>query len=67
IFPAIDLNASATRREELLLGDAALTCSHAMRRELGGVSEVEAMSEVLGIMRRTKSNQELLEKVAARI
>jgi len=67
IYPAIDLNASATRREELLLGDAALACSHAMRRELAGVSEVEAMSEVLGIMRRTKSNDDLLEKVAAKI
>ncbi len=67
IFPAIDLNASATRREELLLSESALTCSHAMRRELAGVSEVEAMNEVLGIMRRTGSNQELLEKVAAKI
>jgi transcription termination factor Rho len=67
IFPAIDLNASATRREELLLSESALTCSHAMRRELAGVSEVEAMNEVLGIMRRTKTNQELLEKVAAKI
>jgi len=67
IFPAIDLNASSTRREELLLSESALACSHAMRRELGGMSEVEAMSEVLGIMRRTSTNQELLEKVAAKI
>ncbi|MEE8488013.1 MAG: transcription termination factor Rho [Gemmatimonadota bacterium] len=67
IFPAIDLNASSTRREELLLSESALACSHAMRRELGGMSEVEAMSEVLGIMRRTETNQELLEKVAAKI
>lgn len=67
IYPAIDLNASATRREELLLGESALACSHAMRRELAGRSEVDAMSEILGIMRRTKNNQELLEKVAAKI
>jgi transcription termination factor Rho len=67
IWPAIDLDASATRREELLLSDAALTASHAMRRELAGVSEVDAMSEVLGIMRRTSSNRQLLDKIAARI
>lgn len=67
IFPAIDLNASSTRREELLLSESALACSHAMRRELAGVSEVEAMNNVLGIMRQMKTNEELLDKVAARI
>jgi transcription termination factor Rho len=67
IYPAIDLNASATRREEFLLSDAALTASHAMRRELSGLSEVDAMSEVLGIMRRTSNNAALLDKIAARI
>ena len=66
-FPAIDLNASATRREELLLSDAALTASHAMRRELSGHSEVEAMGEVLGIMKRTSTNAVLLDKIASRI
>ncbi len=67
IYPAIDLNSSATRREELLLSDAALTASHAMRRELSDVSEVDAMAEVLGIMRRTDSNAVLLDKITARI
>ena len=67
IFPAIDLRASQTRREELLLSDEALACSRAMRRELSGVSEVEAMKEVLGIMKRTENNQALLEMVAAKI
>ena len=67
IYPAIDLNSSATRREELLLSDAALTASHAMRRELSGLSEVEAMTEVLGIVRRTSNNAALLDKIAARI
>ena len=67
IYPAIDLDASATRREEYLLSDAALAASHAMRRELSGVSEVDAMGEVLGIMRRTANNAVLLDKIAARI
>ncbi len=67
IWPAIDLLSSATRREELLLSEQALAASHAMRRELSGMSEADAISEVLGIMRRTDSNKALLDKIAARI
>jgi transcription termination factor Rho len=67
LWPAIDLLGSATRREELLLSEPALAASHAMRRELSGMSPEDALSEVLGIMRRTRSNADLLDKVAARI
>ena len=38
-----------------------------MRRELAGAPPVEAMSEVLGLMRQTKSNAELVAKLARRI
>lgn len=61
IFPAIDLPASATRKEELLLDDDALWLSHAMRRQLAGAGPAEAMQELLGIMRKTRSNRELIE------
>jgi transcription termination factor Rho len=67
IYPAIDLPASATRREERLLDDDALNVSQAMRRELGDYPPLEAMNEVLGLMRQTKSNLELVEKLRARI
>jgi len=67
LWPAIDLQASATRREELLLSDAALNVSHAMRRELSGMSPEDAISEVIGIMGRTSSNADLIEKATARI
>jgi transcription termination factor Rho len=67
IYPAIDVDASATRREELLLEDEALTVSQAMRRELAGYAPVEAMSEVLGLMRATESNAELIAKLTKRI
>lgn len=67
IYPAIDLNASATRREELLLDDDTLAVSQAMRRELSDRSPVEAMNEFLGLMRQTESNQELIEKLRKRI
>ncbi|MFV2074212.1 MAG: transcription termination factor Rho [Thermoanaerobaculales bacterium] len=67
IYPAIDIDASATRREELLLDDDALQVSQAMRRELAGRSPVEAMNEILGLMRATESNVELVAKLAKRI
>jgi transcription termination factor Rho len=61
IYPAIDLSASATRKEELLLEDDALRLSHAMRRQLGGVNPSDAMLELLGAMRKTKSNRDLID------
>ena len=59
IFPAIDLNASATRREELLLPPEILEASRALRDRLAKASSVDAMNEVLGLMRRTENNAEL--------
>ncbi len=61
IYPAIDLSASATRKEELLLDDDALRISHAMRRQLAGVAPADAMLELLGAMRKTQSNRELID------
>ena len=61
IYPAIDLQASATRKEELLLDDDALWLSRAMRRQLSGMPPAEAMNEVLGAMRKTKSNNDLID------
>jgi len=60
IFPAIDLVASATRREELLLSEEALLLSRAMRRQFSRAGAVEAMNELLGVMKRTRNNEELL-------
>ena len=67
IYPAIDLTASATRREELLLDDDTLVVSQAMRRELSDYSPPDAMQEVLGLMRQTKTNAELVQKLRARL
>ncbi len=67
IYPAIDLTASATRREELLLDEDTLVVSQAMRRELSDYSPADAMQEVLGLMRQTGTNAELVEKLRARL
>jgi transcription termination factor Rho len=62
IFPAIDLNASATRREELLLSEEALAMSNGIRRQLASMSPIDQMNTVLSYMKDTASNAELVGK-----
>jgi transcription termination factor Rho len=59
IFPAIDLKASGTRREELLLPPDLLRATQTLRARLAPVSAVDAMQQVLTLMRRSASNSEL--------
>jgi transcription termination factor Rho len=61
IYPAIDLQASSTRKEELLFDEDSLWLSRAMRRQLAGQNPTDAMTELLGAMRKTKTNRELLD------
>ncbi len=61
IYPAIDLSGSATRREELLLSDDALDLSRAMRRKLADLPPADAMSELLMVLARTRTNHELIK------
>jgi transcription termination factor Rho len=63
IFPAIDLNASGTRREELLLSPDALKVAHALRKRFADMSPVDAMTELLGVMKRTANNAEMIDRV----
>jgi transcription termination factor Rho len=65
VYPAIDLNASSTRREELLLPAKALKASHALRRQLSGESAPEAMNQLLAYMKRSQTNAELVDRLVA--
>jgi transcription termination factor Rho len=65
IFPAIDLVASATRREELLLSEEALAVSRLLRQRIAGMSAINAMTDLITDLRRTKSNDELIRAFAA--
>jgi transcription termination factor Rho len=67
IYPAIDLNASATRKEELLLDSDSLSVSRAMRRQLSDVAPADAMTELLGVMRRTRTNEGLVALASPKI
>jgi transcription termination factor Rho len=66
VYPAIDLQASATRKEELLLDDDSLWLSRAMRRQLAGGDAASQMVELLNAMRKTKTNRELIDFVRNR-
>ncbi|MEX0907199.1 MAG: transcription termination factor Rho [Gemmatimonadota bacterium] len=65
IWPAIDLTASATRREELLLSPEALQASHKLRRDFSDQSAPEAMDQLLARMRRTADNAELVAQITS--
>ncbi len=67
IYPAIDIKASATRKEELLLSPDALRLSRAMRRQLSGSLPSQAMEELLRVMAQTRSNDELIRVALQRM
>ncbi|MFO0426172.1 MAG: transcription termination factor Rho [Planctomyces sp.] len=60
VWPAIDVNRSGTRREELLLNEEELRLIWVLRRVLSDMNSVEAMELLLNRMRRTKTNEEFL-------
>ena len=60
IWPAIDVNRSGTRREELLLNEDELKLAWVLRRVLNEMNPVEAMELLINKLKRTKSNEEFL-------
>ena len=60
IFPAVDLLASSTRRDDLLLDDAISRRMWILRRHLAEHTSVEAMEELSKLLSRTENNEELL-------
>jgi transcription termination factor Rho len=63
IFPAVDVNASSTRREELLMGADETKITWKLRRALAGVDQQQALEIVLGRLKETSSNVEFLMQV----
>ena len=61
VFPAIQLNRSGTRREELLLQPEILQKTRILRQFLYNMDEIEAMEMVLKQMKATKNNSEFFD------
>ncbi len=63
VFPAIDVNKSGTRKEELLMGDDELSKVWVLRNFLSDYNSIEAMNFLLDKMRGTKNNKEFMENM----
>ena len=64
IWPAIDVSASGTRREELLLDPKELELVYRLRKVLSDMNVVEAMELLKGKMKKVKTNAEFLMTMA---
>jgi len=60
IFPAVDIMASSTRRDDLLLRPETLNRMWILRRFLGDRNSIESMEFIMDRMERTRDNDELL-------
>ncbi|WP_322409507.1 transcription termination factor Rho [Microbacterium invictum] len=60
IFPAVDVNASSTRREEMLMSADEVKITWKLRRALAGLDPQQALEVVLGKLKETGSNVEFL-------
>jgi transcription termination factor Rho len=64
VFPAIDMNKSGTRKEELLIAKEDLNRIWILRKVLSQLNTVEAMEFLLDKMHGTKTNKEFLESMS---
>ena len=63
IYPAIDITASGTRREDLLMSKEALQRMWIMRKYLADMNPIEAMEFMKDRMKNTKTNEEFLQSM----
>jgi len=63
IFPAVDVNASGTRREELLLGPEELKIVHKLRRVLNALDPEQAIDLLLDRLKQSRTNVEFLMQI----
>ena len=61
IFPAIDINRTGTRKEDLLLSDDILNRVWILRKILAPMSSIDSMEFLLDKMRGTKSNKDFMD------
>ena len=60
IFPAIDINKSGTRREELLISKEDLSIIYKLRRAISNMQSVDMTEKVMELITNTKNNDEFL-------
>ncbi len=60
IFPAIDINASSTRRDDLLVSKETINRMYVLRNHLADFNTVEAMQFLMDRIKFTQTNEEFL-------
>ena len=63
IFPAVDVNASGTRREEILMGKEELAVIYRLRRVMGALEPQQAIELLMDRVKKSGSNAEFLMQV----
>ena len=61
VFPAIDIQKSGTRREDLLLSREEQEAVYIMRKALNGMKSEDAVEQILNMFARTKNNAEFVQ------
>ena len=64
VFPAVDVNPSGTRKDELLLSPDEFAIVHKLRRVLSGLDSHQAIDLLISQLRKTKTNYEFLVQVS---
>ena len=64
VFPAVDVNPSGTRKDELLLSTDEFAVVHKLRRVLSGLDSHQAIDLLMSQLRKTKTNYEFLTQVS---
>ena len=63
VFPAIDINKSGTRREDLLLNKEELDAVYSLRKAMSNMNQSDVTEQLIAQMMSTKNNEELVEKL----
>ena len=63
IFPAIDINKSGTRREDLLLSTEEYLTVMTLRKSMSRMNTIEMTEKVMALIAETKSNSEFIQKI----
>ncbi|MEX2539780.1 MAG: transcription termination factor Rho, partial [Actinomycetota bacterium] len=64
LFPAINVEGSGTRKEELLMAEEELMLAWRLRRVLHALDAAQALELLIDKMKQTKSNAEFLKEIA---
>ena len=63
IFPAIDINKSGTRREDLLLAPEEYLPVMSLRKSMSRMNNLDMTEKIMSLIAETKSNSEFIQKI----